>query len=344
MSNEVKIGLLAIVTIAISFWGYKFILGQNALAASNVYYVEYNNVQGLKKATPVRISGFDVGVVADIYLKPDDPGRNVIVMLDLRNDIKIPRDTRAEIVSTSFLGDKAIILNYDEPCFDDCAESGAYLQGISKGMLSSVLDQEDLQGYVDIIKDGLQDVIDTLNREFLSEESDSPVAQSMRDLRSSMANLESTTTQFDNLLRRSSGNIEGTLQNLDAITGTLKDNNDKIKGILTNAETLTSDLAEADIKQTLQEVSDAIDNLSKTLQTADGAIAGVSTTLDKINNGEGTIGKLMQDEALYHELKAMSSSIDSLVSDIEERPYRYIPLKGRNQINRYDRKDARQGN
>lgn len=345
MSNEVKIGILAIVTIAVSFWGYKFIMGQNALASSNIYYVEYENVEGLQKATPVRISGYDVGVVADIYLKPDDPDRNVIVMLDLRKDIKIPKDTKATIVATGFMGGKAILLEYDKPCFDDdCAESGAYLQGSAKGLFGSMVGEENMKEYVDIIKNGLQDVIDTLNKELLSEDSDSPVAKSAKDLQATMANLESTTAQLDNLLRRSSGNIEGTLKNLDAITGTLKDNNDKIKNILTNAETLTGDLAQADIKKTLQEVSDAIKDLSKTLQTADGAIAGVSTTLDKINNGEGTIGKLMQDEALYNELKTMSASIDSLVSDIQERPYRYMPLKGRNQINRYDRKDERQGN
>ena len=48
MSNEVKIGLLAIVAIALSFWGYKFILGKNMLVKSNIFKVYYENVDGLK--------------------------------------------------------------------------------------------------------------------------------------------------------------------------------------------------------------------------------------------------------------------------------------------------------
>lgn len=345
MSNEVKIGILAIVTIAISFWGYKFIMGQNALASSNIYYVEYNTVEGLQKATPVRISGYDVGVVADIYLKPDDPDRSVIVVLDLRKDINIPPDTKATIISVGFMGGKAILLEYDKPCFEeDCAKSGAYLVGQTKGMFASMIGEEDMREYVDIIKEGLQDVIDTLNHEFLDEDSDSPIAKSVKDLRLTMANLESTTSQLDNLLRRSSGNIDGTLKNLNDLTGTLSDNNDKIKNILANAETLSQDLAEADLKKTLAEVSDAINSLTGTIKTADGVLANVSTTFEKINRGEGTLGKLMQDEALYNELQSMSMSIDSLVTDIQDRPYRYMPLKSRNKVQKYDRKDEKEGN
>ena len=76
MSNETKIGLLAIIAIALSIWGYKFVRGKNILVKSNIYFVEYTDVDQLKTSSPVLINGFQVGVVADIYLKPDKDSYN----------------------------------------------------------------------------------------------------------------------------------------------------------------------------------------------------------------------------------------------------------------------------
>ncbi|MBK7872974.1 MAG: MCE family protein [Saprospiraceae bacterium] len=345
ISNEVKVGILAVVALALSLWGYKFIMGKNALVSSNLFYVEYRTVDGLQKGTPVRISGFPVGVVADLYLKPNDPARMVVVTLDLRKEVEIPKDTKATIISTGFMGGKAIVLEYDKPCAgEDCAKSGDYLQGVTKGLLASMLSVDDADAYVDVLKEGLNEFVDTLNNALLNENSNSPIARTVKDLRLTMANLQSSTGQLDGMLRRSSGNIEGTLANFDAVTTTLKDNNDKIKSILANADNITSDLAEADLQKTMAEVKTAISELSGTLNSANSAIKGVNTTVSKINQGEGTLGKLLQDDALYNDLKAMSTNIDSLVNDIEERPYRYLPLKSRRKVQKYDRLDAKEGN
>ena len=72
LSNEGKIGLLAIITIALFIWGLKFLKGQNILSASKNIFVEYKNIDQLKVSSPVLINGFEVGVVKDIYLKPED--------------------------------------------------------------------------------------------------------------------------------------------------------------------------------------------------------------------------------------------------------------------------------
>ncbi len=342
ISNEVKIGILAVVAVSLSLWGYKFIMGQNVLTSSNIYYVEYANVNQLQKATPVTINGFPVGVVADLYLKPNDPERKIVVVLDLSRDIQIPKNTKAVIISTGFMGGKAIMLDYEKPCSgEDCAKSGDYLKGETRGLLASMVGEDKVQSYVDIIKSGLEEIIDTLNQEFLDENSNSPIALSVRDLRSTMANLKSSTGQLDALMQRSSGDISGTLKNLNAVTKTIETNNEKIKSIISNTDALSAQLVEADLKQTIAEIKTAVGNLSKTLSTADEAISGVSSTVGKINKGEGTLGKLMQDEALYYELKELSVTLDSLAMDIEKRPYRYIPLKSRRKVQKYDRLDAK---
>jgi phospholipid/cholesterol/gamma-HCH transport system substrate-binding protein len=341
MSNEVKIGILAIVAVGLSLWGYKFIMGKNALTSSNLYYVDYNTVEGLQKATPVRISGFQVGVVSDIFMKPDDPSRRVTVVLDLNKDIRIPKDTRATIVATSIMGAKAIDLFYENPCSgEECAPSGSHLQGATLGLLGSMLTEDQAKEYVRIVKEGLNEVLDTLNKEFLDENSNSPVALTLRDMRYTMSNLRSSTSQLDATLQRSTRDIEGTFKNLNSVTNTLAANNETIKSILANADNLTTDLAQADLQNTIESIKATVGSLNQTLGSTNTAVQGVNSAISRINAGQGSLGKLLQDEQLYLDLKAMSSNVDTLVNDLQERPYRYIPFKSRKRVLRFDKKDA----
>lgn len=344
MSSEVKIGILAVVTIALSFWGYKFLMGRNLLRPSNTYYVEYPSVDLLKKATDVTINGFPVGVVTDIYMKPNDPNKRIVVVLDLNREIQVPKNTRAVIVSTSFMGDKSVMLKYDTPCSgDDCAKSGDYLIGESQGFMSYVMGGDgSLDSYMASIKNGFSELLDTLNKQLLSEESGTPLAESVQDLRKSLANLESATAQLDGLMKRSGGKIDGTLGNLNSITGNFNNKEKEINTLIDNFSTMSTQLKEADLQQTLTEVKNTVSRLQTTLSTTEKTIGNVNGIMGRINAGEGTLGKMLQDEALYDDLSGLSAKADSLMTDFQDRPYRYMPFKNRLKVKRFDRLDAKE--
>ena len=339
MSNEIKVGLLAIVATALAFWGYKFIMGNNVLLKSNTYKVYYNGVDGLQVGTTVYISGVEVGSVANIRLLPDDADK-VEVVLDLDSDLRLPRETLAVIVSTGFMGGKAVNLEYDNPCTGEgCLERGATLRGETRGLLGSLVGTPgQVAEYTDPLKESLQEVLTSQ----IGEDSDTPLGRSIRELESVLTNLTATTTRLNSLLANSSGSISGTLENLESLTGELEKNRDKISSIIAGTESFTSQLDEIDLKKTLDEVNTTVTSLQTTLQSTDEAVSGVSTAIGRINDGEGTLGKLMQDEDLYDNLNTLSNRADSLFNDLQERPYRYIPFKGRNKVKRFDRKDARE--
>ena len=339
MSNELKVALLAIAALMLAFWGYKFILGNNLLEKSNTFQVMYDDIAGLQEGTAVQINGVTVGSVSGITLLNNDE-QEVLVQLTLSADFKIPKETTVVIVADGVMGGKKVYLEYDKPCNgDNCAESGAFLKGEMRGILASMIGTDDLGQYIGELKDVMGALVDTLNRKLLSEDSNSPIARSLQNIEATTANLQATTGRMDALLRRSSTDIEKTMANINSLTSQLEGQKEAIAGIIANADSLSSQLVEADLRKTMAEVNETIAGLKSTLATADQALGGISVAMDKLSAGEGTLGKLLQDDQLYYELRDLSTSTDSLMEDIQERPYRYIPFKGRNRVKRYDRKD-----
>lgn len=338
MSNEIKVALLAIVALALSYWGFNFIIGKNILKNSNTYYVEYQDIDLMKTSSPVTIGGVQIGFVADI--KPLLDRKMVLVTLDLDENVRIPKKTVAYIKSTGFMGGKAVELRYGAPCTgDDCAESGDYIQGVTLGMISSMLSQEELNEYLTILEKSIGSIVDSLSVHLLGEEADGPLANSLRSLESTMSNLESASGQLNGILYKSSDNINGTLANLESITSNLDSSNNQITRIIDQTEQFSGQLAAIDLATTLQEVETTISELRATLGKADDSFDGIANLVDDLEAGKGTLGLLLQDDGLYRDLTRLSSQTDSLLTDFQDRPYRYMPLKSRRKVLRYDRKD-----
>ena len=338
MSNETKIGILAVVAIALSFWGYKFIMGKNVLLDSNIYYVEYENVQMLQLGTPVYINGFSQGNVADIFLKEDDPHK-VIIMIDMNDGVKIHKDAKVVIEAAGFMGGNNVLIRDNKPCNDaNCAQSGDYLTGITLNLVASILGTEDMDKFSSELTNSLKEVIN----DQIGSESNSDIAVSIRELRATLTNLNSATSQLDALLARSSGKIDGTLANVQAITKNLDENKARINSILENVDNFSSELSQLELAETVEKINTTMGDLDKMLASTSETIGGVKTLVEKINSGEGSLGKLIKDDELYNNLDRMSQSVDSLASDFQTRPYRYVPFKSRKRVKRHDEKDAKE--
>jgi phospholipid/cholesterol/gamma-HCH transport system substrate-binding protein len=108
ISNEFKIGLMAIVVVAVSVWGYNFLKGKNILKTSNTYYVRYANIEQLAPTSPVLIRGLNVGSVESVAL--DDDMQTIIAKLDIKRGIRIPADAQAVIISTGLMGGVGVVV------------------------------------------------------------------------------------------------------------------------------------------------------------------------------------------------------------------------------------------
>lgn len=337
MSNESKIGLMAVLVIGTAIWGYKFLQGKNILSTSTELYVEYNDVTELAKSAPVMKNGFQVGVVSDIYLKPDDPEK-VIVALDIDRSIAVPKDAKAVLLSLGVMSGRGIELAFEKPCSGGaCAASGDYLEGVEKGLLGSMVDPDEVPAYMDELDKGLKQIMGTMKEEMAKPGSaDSGIGKMAKDLEATMANLKVMTAQMNNLLATNSNSLKGMLANMESITGNLATNNEKITSMMGNASTFSKQLTEADVKTTIGKANGTLDETTKLMNELQNTLAELDKTLGAangifadVNAGKGTLGLLAKDEALYNNLKTASREMELLMQDLRLHPKRYTRILSR---------------
>ena len=103
-----------------------------------------------------------------------------------------------------------------------------------------------------------------------------------------------------------------TMKNIESITGNLKQSNEKVTKLIANFTDLSDTLKNTDITGTVAQAKDAL--------------AQVSTMMDEINNGDGTLHQLIYTDTLNRNLNAMIQETERLINNIKEHPNRYLQI------------------
>lgn len=332
MSKEIKIGILATIAIVLLVFGFKFLKGKDVFNRNQTFYVEYADVNTLTVSTPVYIHGFQVGIVKNIYFKPDNQS-TIVVELEVKKGIQVPKWTTAEIQDVGFMGNKAIDLVFKGNCNGaDCAQSGDYLTGKTKGMLTSMLgDPKELGGYMEQLQIGITGILDTVNYYFKTADKSTGIGLAVNNLQSTLQNLEKITTQLSILLQASNQQLQGTFSNLNSITGNISAKNKDISSLLSNLNEISAQVKGSGLDktigtatQTFSEANARLKELETTIGTVNSTIDKLSTLINKINDGNGTLGKLINDNDLYTNLERTSKQADLLLQDLRMNPKRYV--------------------
>lgn len=321
MKRETKIGLLAIVTLVTIFLGFRFLKGAGVFSSLNTFYIVYENVAGLGTGDLVVINGFRVGSVTQIQLNPDNV-RSLIVSIGVEEDLPIPKDAAALIKSDGLLGGKFISLQFDKACAgDNCAVSGDYLQAAEQSALAGLIGEPaDLAPYLDLLRSNAGPLVDSIT----SRTDTNSIGRTIDNLEKTSANLSALTAKIDLLLQRSSSDFSKTARNVASITANLAANNSKIAAILTNVDSTTRNLSQVDLGKTLNDVELALNDLRKTLDSSAGAVENLTEVTEKINSGEGTLGKLINEDDIYQRVDRTVANLDLLLQDFRLNPKRYV--------------------
>jgi phospholipid/cholesterol/gamma-HCH transport system substrate-binding protein len=314
---------MAIAVVAASVWGYQFLKGRNIIKASNNYYARYENIGQLPLSSPVLIHGMSVGTVSSIEL--DDDLRSIIVTMTLDKGLRIPADAQANIISTGLMGGKAIELKVSGPCIDDnCAKPGSFLPGKVKGMFDSFLDP----GTLDSVKATIGAILNTLGDSLTSPSADNEIAKTYQDLSALIRNLASITGTLDKSMGTYDRHLQASLSNVSILTGALAKNQDKISNSIGHLESITRQLDEAkigeDVSLLMKNANTTMAELNATLVDAQTTFKQLSVISTDLQEGKGTMGKLLKDPELYDNLNRSTKNLDLFLQDFRLNPKRYV--------------------
>lgn len=304
MSNQVKVGIFSTVSVVIFVLGFYFLKGTNLFVRKNVYYAVYDRVDGLYKSNPIDINGFPVGKVGD--MERDPLTGKIVVELDLDKNIQIPKSdsTRADLVSTDFLGSKKVRLVFGSS--STFYEEGDTIHTFFKQDLT-----EQIGAQIDPIMGDVRHMLPQLDTtitgiKLLFDE------RNPKGIYTTLDGINTAIAQINVILAQNQQTLKLTLNNLQSITGNIEKNNDAITAILKNAENVTDSLQQANLKQTVSNLNNAISQLNGVLKD--------------VNEGKGTLGKIVKDDELYTKVDTAVNNLNVLLKDVKARPYRYISI------------------
>jgi phospholipid/cholesterol/gamma-HCH transport system substrate-binding protein len=300
-SNELKVGFLALIAFLILYFGFNYLKGNDVFSSARVYYVEYENVDGLMVSNQVMINGIEVGKVKKVELQPTKSNK-ILVTLRFSQDIVLPDKTVAVLSDGALLGGKIIRLR---------------LEGKGNLPEESFLKGETEVGVTSLLKERAIPVIANADSLLVS-------------FRQISTKFDNTGTYLNTLLKTSNetvSNING------SVNGIVADNRANVAQISANMKILSADLMETEkqLRPLLTKFNTVADSLQalrigKTLREVDLAVVSLKKIVQGLERGEGTAGKLIKNDSLYLGLNKTLVDLDKLLLDFRLQPKRYIGI------------------
>lgn len=290
-------------------YGLNFLKGVNIFSHTKTIYAVYTDVEGVVPSNPVVVNGFHIGQIKDITIEPNSSGKILITMQITNNDVKIPRNSVANIFSSDLLGSKAIGIELGTSA--ELIKDGDTLPSSVEETLKETVDKQlvPLKNKVENLVSSLDTTIAIIDGIFSKKTQDN-LTQSIQSIRISLEHIQNTTASVDQVMGNEKTHIASILNKVDEIATTLAKNSKNLSNVITNFSRISDTIAKARIQS-------AINN-------ADSALYYTAKIMGKINRGEGSVGMLTKDTALYSRLSSASAELAKLLQDLREHPKRYV--------------------
>ena len=312
LSKEVKVGIITTIAIGCFIYGFNFLKGRNLFSSQRKFYAVYNDIDGLVKANPFLINGFQIGMVGET--KRFDVSGRILVTLIVEDDILIPKKSVARVISSDILGSKAVELILAQGT--DYAESGDTLVAAQEEDLKTAVNRTiaPLQEKAVNLIASIDSVMIVVQQVF-NENARQNLAKSFESIKLAITSLETTSYRLDTMVVNEKVKISSILTKINVLATTLANNSDKLGNVITNFSSISDSLAKS--------------NITSTINNADAALSQATSILTKINSGQGTMGMLINNDSLYRKLDKASLDLDKLLIDVRLHPNRYINIRNK---------------
>ncbi|HEV2642737.1 MAG TPA: MlaD family protein [Candidatus Elarobacter sp.] len=286
--DDILVGVVIAVAIVLAIVGSLW-LARGGLSKGYPLYARFAWGAGLKKGSPVWVSGAAVGYVSDVQFRPDG---SLLTELRLTTDQPIPRRSPATVVPNGIFGDVAVN-------FTPLPSGARYVTGdtVVTGPPSPGIAQ--LTAKADSISASVNSITTALNKELVA-------GGGIADLRGTLAGTNKLVAQLSVVAAEQSRQLTATM---------------------TSLRRATSAVDSAKIDSTLSNLRAASSNVNSMTRSLDSTGRALNQIVAKVDSGNGTAAKLVNDPAVYNDVHSLLGRMDSLLADIKKNPKRYINVK-----------------
>lgn len=288
--DEVLVGALLLVATVIAVLGTLW-LARGGLQSGYPLYTRFEWGQSMRQGQPLLLAGVTVGYVDKIELRE---GGYLDVMVRVNDEYRIPLGSTAKVQPVGIFGDVAVALTPPKVLSGQYYESGDTLPpGPPTPDIAQIL------GRVDSIGTSVQRLASSIQTEMVD-------AGGIRDMRSTIASANSLTQRLNAVVMEQNRNMTATLASVRSATNAV--DSAQIGAAIANIRETTANTAA----------------LAAELQQSSTRLTSLLTRLDQ---GQGTAGKLLTDTLLYSDLRSLVTRLDSLTIDFKANPRKYINLE-----------------
>ena len=308
LKKEFLIGIVTLVGISVLIVGSFFLKGQEIWKSRFVYYSVFSNSEGLSTGRPVNLNGLQVGIITNINFQKNNLN-NIVVEFELTD----PNVFKLKKGSLVLLNSDLLSGSYLDISYGDSLDYYNSRDTIPSSVSLALEDQINerlipLEKKTNELISTADSAIKTIEAIF-SRNTDN-LDESFDGIKNSIKNLEKVSLQIRSLIRSEKDNITQIVSNIETVTSNLKESNEAINKILSNTAKLSDSLLASDIKGT-------INNAKQSLEE-------VNMILYDIKNGDGTLTRLINDSTVYLSVTQMIDEATRLVENIKTEPKRYV--------------------
>ncbi len=315
VSKEFKTGLVVVLSILLLIFGINYLKGNSFFGGDDAYYAYFPQSGGLTASSSVTLNGVEVGKILEVRLQ--DPNvfvesdKRVIVKFNIQDRNLIPAvGATVEIVPGLLDVGMTLRQDYTSTTFHKVGDTlnGTVSQNIEEQLEDQLLPVkaklESLMGSIDGIVVSVNAFWDTSAAYSLDA--------SLAEVQTAIKRFGNVAYNLDNLITAEKAKLGRIFTNVDKLTASLNTSMKQVDVITKNFETISEDLLTADFKSTIEKATLALDEFG--------------VLMEQVNSGEGTVGKLLNDDAFYTNLNTATAELNELVEDIKIHPERYIHI------------------
>lgn len=305
MRREAKIGLFAVVMIGAAWAGIRFLKGFDIFSRNIEYYAAYDQINGVQNASPIMMKGVKIGTVTGVSFDPQRSDK-VVLQFTVKREYRIPSDSEAKIFSNGLMGAKAIEISYGS-ARSYLMKGDTLRSGRDRDLMDVAGSELDFfKQKISQITGDLSRTLDNLNRLMESNEA---------NVSGTLSHLNAITGDLAGILTAEKRNLRSAVNNLTAFSDMLGANAPRVDSLIGGMNRIVAQLDEEEFSRRLTETVAGLDDLTR-----------------RLREGEGTLGMLLNDPALYDSLTEASGNLAALLADVKEYPGRYVhfSLFGRN--------------